>query len=135
MRSNEKELAKRYIQEINRIAEKIAENIVYYAKHKYSSNVVEKSFDYCDGNYLMNLMVNVQKKDNLVELLLDEHGNYVVQKVLLLSNPIMQRQMLKLIVPLFYKLKNYTFGDRVINRLIATYPIINDKNFLNDINK
>ena len=119
----------------NRIAEKIAENIVYYAKHKYSSNVVEKSFDYCDGNYLMNLMVNVQKKDNLVELLLDEHGNYVVQKVLLLSNPIMQRQMLKLIVPLFYKLKNYTFGDRVINRLIASYPIINDKNFLNDINK
>ena len=117
----------------NRLAEKIAENIVYYAKHKYSSNVVEKSFDYCDGNYLMNLMINVQKKENLIELLLDEHGNYVVQKVLLLSNPIIQRQMLKLIVPLFYKLRNYTFGERVINRLIASYPIINDNNFINDI--
>ena len=117
----------------NKLAEKIAENVVYYAKHKYSSNVVEKCFDYCDGIYLNNLMTNVQKKENLIELILDEHGNYVVQKVLLLSPPLIQKNMLKLIVPVFDKLKKYPYGDRVINRLIASYPIINDKLFLNEI--
>ena len=117
----------------NKLAEKIAENVVYYAKHKYSSNVVEKCFDYCDGIYLNNLMMNVQKKENLIELILDEHGNYVVQKVLLLSPPLIQKNMLKLIVPVFDKLKKYPYGDRVINRLIASYPIINDKLFLNEI--
>ena len=113
----------------NRLAEKIAENIVYYAKHKYSSNVVEKCFDYCDGIYLQNMMSNVQKKDNLTELILDEHGNYVVQKVLSLSKSNVQIAMLKIIVPLFDKLKHFTYGERVINRLIVSYPIIKDKSF------
>ena len=117
----------------NKLAEKISENVVYYAKHKYSSNVVEKCFDYCDGNYRMNLMVNVQKKENLIELILDEHGNYVVQKVLLLSPPATQKKMLKLIVPAFEKLKRFPYGERVINRLVASYPIITDKNFLSEI--
>ena len=113
----------------NRLAEKIAENVVYYAKHKYSSNVVEKCFDYCDGIYLQNLMSNVQKKDNLTELILDEHGNYVVQKVLSLSKLNVQKAMLRVIVPLFDKLKNFAYGERVINRLMISYPIINDKSF------
>ena len=117
----------------NKLAEKIAENVVYYAKHKYSSNVVEKCFDYCDGNYLQNLMINVQKKENLIELILDEHGNYVVQKVLLLSPPLIRNNMLKLIVPVFDKLKKFPYGDRVINRLVASYPIITDKTFLSEI--
>ncbi len=117
----------------NRLANKIAENVVYYAKHKYSSNVVEKCFDYCDGIYLQNLMNNVQKKDNLTELILDEHGNYVVQKVLSLSKPNMQKAMLRVIVPLFEKLKNFAYGERVINRLLVSYPIINDNSlFAND---
>ena len=115
----------------NRLAEKIAENVVYYAKHKYSSNVVEKCFDFCDGIYLQNLMSNVQKKDNLTELILDEHGNYVVQKVLSLSDLNVQRAMLRIIVPLFEKLKYYSYGERVINRLMNAYPMINEGNFFN----
>ena len=116
----------------NKLAEKIAQNVVYYAKHKYSSNVVEKCFDHCDGNYLRNLMYNVQKKENLRELILDEHGNYVVQKVLLLSPSLIQKKMLRLIVPTFEKLKKFPYGERVINRLVTSYPFINDKNFLNE---
>ena len=116
----------------NKLAEQISQNIVYYAKHKYSSNVVEKCFDYCDGIYLNNLMMNVQKKENLRELILDEHGNYVVQKVLRLSEPKTKRVMLKMIISLFDKLKAYPFGERVINKLYITYPMIADKNFMID---
>ena len=117
----------------NKLAENIAQNVVYYAKHKYSSNVVEKCFDYCDGIYLFNLMMNVQKKENLRELILDEHGNYVVQKVLLLSDSKTKIAMLKLIVPLFDQLKSHPYGERVINKLYASYPMIADRNFMNDI--
>ena len=109
----------------NKLAEKISPNIVFYAKHKYSSNVVEKCFDYCDGIYLKSLMNNVQKKDNLIKLILDEHGNYVVQKVLSLSSSKKQKNMLIIIKSVFDKLKNLPYGDRVINRIEMTYPFIN----------
>ena len=109
----------------NLLAEKISSNVVFYAKHKYSSNVVEKCFDYCDGVYLKTLMNNVQKKENLVKLILDEHGNYVVQKVLSLSSSKKQKNMLIIIKSLFDKLKNLPYGDRVINRIVMTYPYIN----------
>ena len=117
----------------NLLAEKISSNIVFYSKHKYSTNVVEKCLDYCDGVYLKTLMSNVQKKENLIKLMLDEHGNYVVQKVLSLSSAKKQRAMLSIIKSLFEKLKNLPYGERVINRLVASYPIITDKNFLNEI--
>jgi len=116
----------------NKLAEQISQNVVYYAKHKYSSNVVEKCFDYCDGIYLNNLMMNVQKKENLRELILDEHGNYVVQKVLRLSDPKTRKDMLKMIISLFDKLKAYSFGERVINKLYTTYPMIADINYMNE---
>ena len=116
----------------NKLARRIAENVVYYAKHKYSSNVVEKCFDYCDGQDLYNLMSLVQKKENLTELILDEHGNYVVQKVLLLSDDNTRKTMLKQIVPLFEKLKIYPYGEKVISRLRSSYPLINDIKFMND---
>ena len=91
----------------NKLARKIAENVVYYAKHKYSSNVVEKCFDRCDGNY-------------------------VVQKVLSLSDENTRRTMLKQIVPLFDKLKNFPYGEKVIARLRASYPMINNIKFMED---
>lgn len=118
----------------NKLAEKIVENVVYYAKHKYSSNVVEKCFNYCDNFYLTNLINNVLKRENLIELMLDEHGNYVVQKVLSLSNFITQRQILKIIMENIDKLKLCNHGERVINRLMANYPFINDKDFMDEVN-
>ena len=110
----------------NKLAEKISSNIVFYAKHKYSSNVVEKCFDYCDGMYLKTLINNVQMKDNLIKLMLDEHGNYVVQKVLSLCNLKKQKAMLSIIKSIFDKLKNLPYGERIINRIVSTYPFIND---------
>jgi len=110
----------------NKLAEKISPNIVFYAKHKYSSNVVEKCFDYCDGIYLKNLINNVQMKENLINLMLDEHGNYVVQKVLSLCNLKKQKAMLSIIKTIFDKLKNLPYGERIINRIVSTYPFIND---------
>ena len=108
----------------NKLVEKILPQIVYYSKHKYSSNVVEKCFDHCDNEYKKKLMSSVQQKDNLVNLILDEHGNYIVQKVLSLENSNGQISMLEIIKESFDKLKDLPYGGKIISRIMATYPII-----------
>ena len=40
--------------------------------------------------------------------------------------------MLKQIVPLFEKLKNFPYGEKVIARLRASYPMINNIKFMED---
>ena len=105
----------------NILADKISTNIVYYAKDKYSTNVVEKCFEYCDGEHFNNLLASVQKKENMIELMLDEHGNYIVQKALSLSPPNVQKIMLDIIKGLFDKLKKLPFGNKIINRVNMTY--------------
>lgn len=106
----------------NAIAMRITENACYYAKHKYSSNVVEKCFDYCNGTVRQRLLFKLMQPDSINDLILDEHGNYVIQKVLSCVNAETQRAMLQIIVPLFEKLKVLPFGERIINRLLVAYP-------------
>ena len=108
----------------NRIGEYISMNIVFYSKHKYSSNVVEKCFDFCQGFYLNKLIFIVQQENNLKELILDEHGNYVVQKVLSISNMKKKKEMLSVIKSLFPVLRQTHFGERIIHRISMTYPNI-----------
>ena len=108
----------------NRIGEYISMNIVFYSKHKYSSNVVEKCFDFCQGFYLNKLIFIVQQENNLKELILDEHGNYVVQKVLSISNMKKKKEMLSVIKSLFPLLRQTHFGERIIHRISMTYPNI-----------
>ncbi len=108
----------------NKIGENIYNNILYYSKHKYSSNVVEKCFEYCQGMSLNKLIFSVQQEQNLKELILDEHGNYVVQKVLSISNTKKKKEMLSIIKSLFPELKKSHFGERIIHRITSTYPII-----------
>ena len=108
----------------NRIGEYISMNVVSYSKHKYSSNVVEKCFDFCQGFYLNKLIFLVQQENNLKELILDEHGNYVVQKVLSISNMKKKKEMLSVIKSLFPLLRQTHFGLRIIHRISLTYPSI-----------
>ena len=105
----------------NRIGEYISTNIIYYSKHKYSSNVVEKCFDNCKGIVLSKLISFVQEEQNLRELIIDEHGNYVVQKVISISNMKKRKEMLRIIKGLFPILKQTQFGEKIIHRISTTY--------------
>ena len=53
--------------------------------------------------------------------MLDEHGNYIVQKALSLSTPNMQKIMLNVIESLFDKLRKMSFGNKIINRVNERY--------------
>ena len=119
----------------NKIAEKINCNIIYYSKHKYSSNVVEKCFDYCSGKTREKLIKIIMKKENLCDLLFDEHGNYIVQKVLSISEKEIQKQILKIIVENFGKLRKVGFGERIINKINIGYKNYVDEFLKNDEQK
>ena len=104
------------------IAMKIYDNVAYYSKHRYSSNVVEKCFDFCDKNVRKKLAEKLSPPDILADLIIDEHGNYVIQKALACSENKEQEIILNNIIPLVPKIKNVSFGEKLLSRLMATYP-------------
>ena len=106
----------------NSIAEKLVERAEFYSKHKYSSNVVEKCFDYCDDSARKQLIKAIGKAEIIAELIVDEHGNYVVQRALACADTEKQEEILGFIVPCVSKIKALSFGERVISKLISTYP-------------
>ncbi len=55
------------------------------------------------------------------DLILDEHGNYVIQKVLSCADVKTQNEMLQNIPPIMNKLKNVNFGERIISRLMVSF--------------
>ena len=104
------------------IAMKIYDNVAYYSKHRYSSNVVEKCFDFCGKNERKKLAEKLSPPDILADLIMDEHGNYVIQKALACSELKEQEIILKNIIPLIPKIKTVSFGEKLLSRLMATYP-------------
>ena len=84
--------------------------------------MVEKCFDYCDENSRRKLIAVLSKPDVMTDLILDEHGNYVIQKVLSCADVKTQNETLQNIPPIMNKLKNVNFGERIISRLMVSYP-------------
>ena len=113
------------------IALKIASNVPYYSKHRYSSNVVEKCFDYCGEEEKRMFVNNLSSPEIFEELILDDHGNYVIQKALHYSEGKIKENMLKNIIPLIPKIKELSFGERLLSKLFATYPQLNVNSMYN----
>ena len=107
------------------IAQKISNNVPYYSKHRYSSNVVEKCFDYCEEREKKIFIEKLSPPEILEELILDDHGNYVIQKALHYSEGKIRENMLKNIIPLIPKIREVSFGDRLLSKLFTTYPQLN----------
>ena len=105
-----------------KLVDKLIGNITYYSKHKYSSNVVEKCFDYSDAPARKKLIDALNHKDIICDLIVDEHGNYVIQKVLANANSKTQNDVLNIIIESIPKIKEVSFGEKIINRLLMTYP-------------
>ena len=107
------------------IALKIAGNVPYYSKHRYSSNVVEKCFDLCNESIKNSFIEKLCSPEIVTELILDDHGNYVAQKALYYAEGKTKENMLKNIIPLIPKIKEVSFGDRLLSKLYGTYPQLN----------
>ena len=104
------------------IAMKICDNVPYYSKHRYSSNVIEKCFDFCGKKDRKKLIERISTPEIISDLILDEHGNYVVQKALCYADPKEKEIILNNIRPMIPKIRNVPFGEKLLFRLFALYP-------------
>ena len=114
------------------IALKIADSAPYYSKHRYSSNVIEKCFDFCAKKERSVLIDKLYAPETISDLILDEHGNYVIQKALYYADFEKKEEMLKTVRPLIPKIRNSSFGEKLLNRLFSMYPKLNNNRNIND---
>ena len=103
-----------------KILNSIILNINFYSKQKFSSNVVEKCLD---NDLVKNKIINeIMKEDNFKDLIFDKFGNYVIQKAISSVNDNTRIEMFKILIPLIPKLQKYTFGQKLLSKLILKYP-------------
>ena len=111
----------------NIIAMKIYDNVAYYSKHRHSSNVVEKCFDFCDKSVVKKLIEKLSPPEIVADLIINEHGNYVLQKALACSEVEDHEYFFNIIIPLIPKIKNVSFGDKLLSKLMIAYPQLKQK--------
>ena len=102
------------------IIETITKNIVSFSNQKFSSNVVEKCFEVFEMKD--KVLDELIKSNNFEQILLNEYGNYVIQKALMKSDQNKQQIMFKLLVPLVNKLQCLPFGQKLLSKLFIQYP-------------
>ena len=106
----------------------LSDNVAYFSKHKYSSNVIEKCFDFCGKKEKNILIEKLCKPEIISELILDEHGNYVIQKALYYADYDKKEEIFKTLTPLIPKIKSTNFGEKLLMRLYSIYPKLYNKN-------
>jgi hypothetical protein len=98
----------------------ICKNIIFYSNNKFSSNAVEKCFE---NAKMKNIVLNQFLKPETFEIIImDEFGNYVIQKALLKSDQNKQFIMFKLLAALVHKLQCLPFGQKLLSKLFILYP-------------
>ena len=103
-----------------KIIETIIKNIVNFSIQKFSSNVVEKCFEVEEMKD--KVIDEIIKNNNFEQILLNEFGNYVIQKALLKSDQNKQFIMFKLLATLVHKLQCLPFGQKLLSKLFILYP-------------
>ena len=101
------------------IIENIIKNLVYLSNQKFSSNVVEKCFE---TEMKDKIIDEILKGNNSELMILNEYGNYVIQKALLFADKNKQEIILKSFVPLVNKLQKKQFGQKLLQKLFIHYP-------------
>ena len=102
------------------IIEQIAKNICFYSNQKFSSNVVEKCFE--DNLIKDKVMKKMLIEENFHSMLLDNFGNYVVQKAINCSDEETQEKFFQMLVPLIPQLQKLNFGQKLFSKLLIQYP-------------
>lgn len=142
------------ITEVNlAISNYIEENFIYLSKQKFSSNVIDKCVlisRFTDIKFINNLGLMLIKDLNVINLIIDKYGNYIVKTLLTKVNKVSFIELIKIIKLKLKRIKNSPYGDKIYTSLIGKYkeilleevdindyyeknfPVINDK-ILNDI--
>ena len=117
----------------DKIVEGFIDNLIILAKQKYSSNVIEKCFDYC-SNKMKERIINQLSDEKIIrDLLKDMYGNYVLQKTLSMIQDTKNKQFfLQIVGSELGNLQYLPFGPKLIKKLILSFPEL--KKYSNQIN-
>ena len=112
---------KLYNDEINdKIYDYIDKNILKLSKEKFSSNVIDKCIikDYKKSNKLIESIIH---KNIIKDIIVDQYGNYVVQKALNISDKDICIKIMSQIKPILGELQKTNIGKKVYDKLNQNY--------------
>ena len=101
------------------IIEQIAKNICFYSNQKFSSNVVEKCFE--DKFIKDKVIKQILIEENFKSILLDNFGNYVIQKAIISSDEKTKDKFFKMLIKLIPELEKLNFGQKLLSKLLIQH--------------
>ena len=104
----------------NRIFCYIQDKIVKLSVQKFSSNVIE-TFLINIPNYKDKIINKIKESNNIIILLSDKYGNYIIQKALSYANIDDFNIMIKYIKNNIKTLKQTSHGKKIYDKLIKNY--------------
>ena len=110
--------------EVDQVVLSFAPDILQLSKEKFSSNVIEKCFDKATDQVKMNLITMIANPFLIGELLVDQFGNYVVQKALKMASDELYKQLIYLVIPRLPELKTIGFGPKLFKKLCDSHPVM-----------
>ena len=104
------------------IVKVIIDDLIKLCKEKYASNVIEKFLfiKSLESQEVIQCIINQEK--NLHELIIDQYGNYIIQRILSIVSPEIRLNLITFIVSWYEEIKNLSFGNRLITKLNERYP-------------
>ncbi|KAM7471957.1 hypothetical protein LguiA_010140 [Lonicera macranthoides] len=106
--------------ERSQIISMLTGKVVQMSQHKYASNVIEKCLEHCstaEQELLIDEILNQpEESDSLLTMMKDQFANYVVQKILEISNDKQREVLLNWIRAHLHSLKKYTYGKHIVGR-------------------
>ena len=96
--------------------------ILPLSKHKFASNVVEKSMIFCSeverrGFIEEIVQVKPDGTNPLLQMMKDQYANYVIQTMLDVTSPEQRAILVAHIKPHFSSLKKFTYGKHIISKI------------------
>mmetsp|Transcript_15997 Transcript_15997/g.17886 ORF Transcript_15997/g.17886 Transcript_15997/m.17886 type:complete len:510 (-) Transcript_15997:856-2385(-) len=104
-----------------KIARQLHGSLMPLSKQKFSSNVIEKSLELSGDRARAGLIEELCTYE-LHDLLLNEFGNYVIQKALEVAKPPLREKLLGRIKPCMDKLKAVNFGKKLHSKFLKKFP-------------
>uniref|UniRef100_A0A915HNI9 PUM-HD domain-containing protein n=1 Tax=Romanomermis culicivorax TaxID=13658 RepID=A0A915HNI9_ROMCU len=109
----------------SRIIQAVRGDMIRLSQHKFASNVVEKCVEFATTEERRVLINDIIGKANagtvascpLLLMMKDQYANYVVQKMLELSEPVQRKEMMYLIRYHMPTLKRYTYGKHILEKV------------------
>jgi len=105
----------------DKISTFLSNNLVALSKLKYSSNVIDKCIMVEESKYRAMFISKLISTKAVPELLVDQYGNYVVQKALSVTDGMQFMEIISMIKPALKGLKHSHFGKKIHENLLSNY--------------